>query len=249
MSTYEKPIWMLLLDFVESKNLQADDVFTRDDVLAWFETNYPKLKKNSIQCHLIKLSTNLPSRVHYKADPLGSDDIFFRITPSTFRLYDPTRDPAPIYNFSIAQPNGNSAKSLILTSGRRRGGRISERWKAVRAFEKVALRPILPVRDAQAESTFYRKLGFLVHPETETTQVVQFNGDILFILQEVAADNLGPIQHLMQWQFYVPHLKRFSIYLQDALIEIEEPYTRQSWGEYTLRLRSPNGYAITFREE
>lgn len=249
MSTYNKPIWMLLLDFVEMSHLRPGEPFTREEVFQWFETNYPKLKKNSIQCHLIKLSTNLPSRVHYKADPFGRDDIFYRINTNTYRLYEPGKDPAPVYTFASPDEPDSGAKGRILTSGRRRGGRISERWKVIRAFEKVSLRPVLPVRDLQAEANFYRKLGFQLHSEQPLTQSILFNGQILFTLQEVKDTDLEPVRRLLRWQFCVPHLKHFNKYLQDAQIEVEQAYTREAWGEYTLCLRSPNNYQVFFREE
>jgi endonuclease len=73
-----------------------ETVFSRQQAIDWFAKNYPKIKTGTVTAHLIRLSTNAPSRVHTSAKP-GEDDVFFQIDGSHFRLYQPTQDPAPIY--------------------------------------------------------------------------------------------------------------------------------------------------------
>jgi hypothetical protein len=70
-------------------------VVTKDAVLNWFATRYPKIKEGTVAAHLIRLSTNAPSRLHYYAKP-GEDDIFFQLDGSHFRRYEPATDPPPI---------------------------------------------------------------------------------------------------------------------------------------------------------
>jgi len=94
---YEKPVRLLMKDMVAGFMLKKGDVLSRDRVFEWFAEKYPKIKDGTIHAHLVKMSTNLPSRVHYSASPEGDDDVFFRIDPSHFRLYDPSSDPGPIY--------------------------------------------------------------------------------------------------------------------------------------------------------
>lgn len=65
--------------------------------MSWFRTNYPKIKTGTISAHLLRMSVNAPSRVHYSVHQNGEDDLFYQIDGSHFRLYDAASDPAPIY--------------------------------------------------------------------------------------------------------------------------------------------------------
>ena len=71
-------------------------VFSKQQAIEWFAKNYPKIKTGTVTAHLIRLSTNAPSRTHYSARP-GEDDVFFQVDGSHFRLYQPTQDPSPIH--------------------------------------------------------------------------------------------------------------------------------------------------------
>lgn len=97
MSIYEKPVWMLMKDMVKEKVLQQDEIILREEVVSWFKDNYPLIKKTTIGPHLIKMSTNAHSRIHYNVNPDGNDDLFFQIDSQKFRLYKPGTDPTPIY--------------------------------------------------------------------------------------------------------------------------------------------------------
>jgi endonuclease len=98
MSIYEKSVWMLMKDMVKEKELQQDEIITRDEVISWFEENYPQIKKSTIAAHLLKMSTNAHSRIHYNVNLDGNDDLFFQIDSQRFRLYNPATDPKPIYS-------------------------------------------------------------------------------------------------------------------------------------------------------
>jgi hypothetical protein len=74
----------------------AGTVFSKQQAIAWFAKNYPKIKTGTVTAHLIRLSTNAPSRTHYSAKP-GEDDVFYQVDGSHFRLYQQTQDPSPIY--------------------------------------------------------------------------------------------------------------------------------------------------------
>jgi endonuclease len=109
-SIYPKSTKELFKEFVDSfvpppptgfgldqrKSLTEGGYFTRKEVLAWFQKNYPKIKHATVTAHLIRLSVNAPSRIHYGAKP-GDDDLFFQMDSRHFRLYDESKDPAPIY--------------------------------------------------------------------------------------------------------------------------------------------------------
>jgi len=95
MAIYEKSTRALMRQMVNEMPIAAGQVITKEAVLNWFATRYPKIKEGTVAAHLIRLSTNAPSRLHYYAKP-GEDDVFFQLNGSHFRLYDPATDPAPI---------------------------------------------------------------------------------------------------------------------------------------------------------
>jgi hypothetical protein len=95
MALYDKPVRQLMHDMVIDLGLKKGEVLTKERVLAWFAKRYPKVKVSTIGAHLIRLSTNAPSRVHYSARP-GEDDLFYQLDGSRFRLYDAETDPPPI---------------------------------------------------------------------------------------------------------------------------------------------------------
>lgn len=94
---YEKPVRLLLKDMVAQSELKPGEILQREKVLHWFHEHYPKIKEATIHAHLTKMSTNVPSRIHYNVNPNGEDDLFFRIDPSRYRLFEPANDPSPIY--------------------------------------------------------------------------------------------------------------------------------------------------------
>jgi len=84
-------------DMADAFALQPGQSFTKQKAINWFAEHYPKIKTGTISAHLIRLSTNAPSRHHYNAKP-EEDDLFFQAESSHFRLYDGSRDPTPIYS-------------------------------------------------------------------------------------------------------------------------------------------------------
>ena len=97
MSIYEKSVRLLLKDFVTKENIARGQIISKDQVISWFKSNYPKIKTGTITAHLIKMSTNAPSRVHYNANPNGEDDLFYQINGGHFRLYEKENDVSPLY--------------------------------------------------------------------------------------------------------------------------------------------------------
>ena len=78
--------------------IQKGDVIERDKINSWFNTKYPLIKPGTISAHLLKLSINAPSRIHYNVDQNGKNDLLFQIDSKKFRLYDQSSDPDPIYS-------------------------------------------------------------------------------------------------------------------------------------------------------
>lgn len=86
---------------VERKLLTEGGHFTKKEIFNWFRENYPKIKQATVNAHLVLMSTNAPSRIHYNVRPNGADDLLFRTDPSNFRLYVKDLDPPPIYKQDI----------------------------------------------------------------------------------------------------------------------------------------------------
>lgn len=98
MALYEKPVKLLFREMVKELSLQKGDIIGRDKISSWFKEKYPLIKTATISAHLIKLSTNAPSRTHYNVDQNGKDDLLFQIDSKRFRLFDLSSDPEPIYS-------------------------------------------------------------------------------------------------------------------------------------------------------
>lgn len=96
----EKPVRLLMHDMIASLGLTPGQPFTREQAVQWFAENYPNVKQGTVAAHLVRLSTNVPTRLQYSARADGSDDKFFKIDSSHFRLYEPGRDPTPISELS-----------------------------------------------------------------------------------------------------------------------------------------------------
>ncbi|MGH7515825.1 MAG: endonuclease NucS domain-containing protein [Gemmatimonadales bacterium] len=99
----EKPVRLLMKDMAADMRLKHGDVFTREQAVAWFRVHYPNVKEGTVAAHLIRLSTNAPARLHYNAKADGSEDTFYKIDGSRFRLYEAGKDSAPIVEGSSQQ--------------------------------------------------------------------------------------------------------------------------------------------------
>lgn len=97
MALYDKSVKLLFRDMIKDLAIQKGEVIEREKINSWFKTKYPLIKPGTISAHMLKLSTNAPSRIHYSVDPNGKDDLFFQIDSKRFRLYDQSSDPDPIY--------------------------------------------------------------------------------------------------------------------------------------------------------
>lgn len=81
---------------VERKPLSEGGYFTRSEILKWFQENYPKIKRSTINATLVLKSTNVSSRIHHNLRPNNVDDLLYQIDSSRFRLYDRNQDSKPI---------------------------------------------------------------------------------------------------------------------------------------------------------
>lgn len=90
---YDRPIKLLFREFAST--IRENETFVTKEAVDWFRKKYPKVEEGSVRAHLIRLTTNNPTRIHYKAKP--DDDLFFQLESGRFRRYLPDKDPKPIY--------------------------------------------------------------------------------------------------------------------------------------------------------
>ena len=96
MPIYAKPVRLLMREMADSFGLKPGQSFARQQAIDWFAQHYPKIRPGTVHAHLIRLSTNAPTRLHYTAKP-HEDDVLYQLDGGHFRLYDATHDPAPIH--------------------------------------------------------------------------------------------------------------------------------------------------------
>jgi endonuclease len=96
MPIYEKPVRQLMREMVLDLSVQPGEQLAREQVLEWFRTRYPLVKYGTVSAHLVRMSTNNPSRLHHRLRSDGSDDLFFYLDSGRVRLYNAESDPPPI---------------------------------------------------------------------------------------------------------------------------------------------------------
>lgn len=96
MALKEKPVRLLMQEMIPAMGLVTGQIFSREQAIQWFAEYYPNVKQGTVEAHLIRLSTNIPTRLHYSPRADGTDDWFYKIDRSNFRLYEKGRDPVPI---------------------------------------------------------------------------------------------------------------------------------------------------------
>ena len=94
MPIYEKSTNQLLTEFI-NENYKPGETIKKEEIVNWFSQNYPKIKSNTVGCHIIKFTTNHRTRVYYGANP--KCDMLFQLPDKRLRLYNPEIDPKPIY--------------------------------------------------------------------------------------------------------------------------------------------------------
>jgi len=95
MARYEKSCREIMSEWLRQK-LKPGDMITWEEIRRYMQQNYPKLKRNTVECHVVLFATNVLARRSQNPKP-GRDDILFRLKNRTLRLYNPDTDPPPIY--------------------------------------------------------------------------------------------------------------------------------------------------------
>ena len=108
MPIYDKPTRELMHEFA-AQGLKPGQVFSRRDAVRWFADRYPDIKRNTVEAHVDGMSVRAPRRRHHpNIKPDAGWDLFFKLSPREFRLWDPENDPTPWYkaDFDAAIENG-----------------------------------------------------------------------------------------------------------------------------------------------
>ena len=103
MPIYEKPTRELMHEFA-AQELEPGQVFSRKDAVRWFADHYPDIKENTVGLHVDGMSVNSPQRRHHPGiKPDAGWDLFFKLSPRGFRLWDSEKDPAPRYKGDLEE--------------------------------------------------------------------------------------------------------------------------------------------------
>jgi endonuclease len=105
MPTYDRPTKELMREFAQQQ-LVPGQSFTSEEVLAWFTHAYPKTSASTVRINVERMAVNARQRLSYRnVKPGAGYDLFFKLENGRFRLWDPERDPAPIYRAEVrAEP-------------------------------------------------------------------------------------------------------------------------------------------------
>ena len=101
MPIYEKSTKELMKDWASS-NLSPGQEFEKSSVVQWFKGQYPNIKPSTVSLHVEGFATNnARHRSHHGSiRPDTGWDLFYKIGPGKFRLFDPNTDPAPQYDLT-----------------------------------------------------------------------------------------------------------------------------------------------------
>ena len=108
MPIYEKSTKELMHEFAAQK-LKPGQVFLRKDAVQWFADHYPKIKGNTVGLHVDGMSVNSRNRLHNPSIRPGTNwDLFLKLGPREFRLWEPEKDQAPHYKADLETGNAQS---------------------------------------------------------------------------------------------------------------------------------------------
>ena len=96
MQIYDDPVRVLFQKMIPELVSNPSKQFSKSNAIQWFKNNYPRIKEGTMIAHLMRFSTNAPSRLHYSPKP--EEDCLFQIDGSMYRLYDRNLDPHPIHS-------------------------------------------------------------------------------------------------------------------------------------------------------
>lgn len=105
MPIYDRPAKSLMTDWANA-HLKPNQVFSKSAVVPWFAQHYPKIKSNTVGTHVEAMSINNPSRKHHPTVKPGNGfDLFFKLGPDRYRLWNPDSDGPPLYKADFEKRN------------------------------------------------------------------------------------------------------------------------------------------------
>lgn len=112
-STYDRPTKVLMHDFAAEK-LQKGQVFHKGLAREWFAEHYPNLNPHTVGMHVEGMAVNNAKRRrnHPHIKPGSQHDLFWKIGPGQFRLWDPETDPPPQYGREMLADTGTEAPGI-----------------------------------------------------------------------------------------------------------------------------------------
>jgi RecB family endonuclease NucS len=115
MPIYDRPTKVLMQEFAR-EHLKRNQTFEKKDVIAWFQDKYPKIKPSTVSMHVESMSVNSTFRKHHpNVRPGAGYDVFFKIEPGRFRLWDMERDPKPLYRADFLRADVESDERVAET--------------------------------------------------------------------------------------------------------------------------------------
>ena len=97
MPIYDRPTKSLMKDWAD-ENIKPGQIFPKSDPIAWFAEQYPKIKRNTVNMHVEGMAVNNAIRKHHPSIKPGTGyDLFYKLGPDRFRLWDKVTDPGPRY--------------------------------------------------------------------------------------------------------------------------------------------------------
>lgn len=103
MPIYDKPTKVLMHEFAQ-ENLKQGQIFDKKEAVDWFAKRYGKIRPTTVQMHVEAMAINSNVRIHHQSiKPNSGHDLFFKVSPGKFRLWDKQSDPAPFYPGQLLQ--------------------------------------------------------------------------------------------------------------------------------------------------
>ncbi len=101
MPIYEKPTKQLMEEWVR-EHLKPGRVFAKVEPVLWFRRHYPNIKSNTVEMHVEGMAVNNRNRRHHSNIKPGSGhDLFWKVGPGQFRLWEPNTDSSPRYKADL----------------------------------------------------------------------------------------------------------------------------------------------------
>ncbi len=110
MPIYDKPTKVLMREFVDQQ-LAPGQVFDKRQAIDWFGKHYPDIRPTTVQMHVEGMAVNSGARKHHPSIRPGSGhDLFYKVAPGKFRLWDSDTDTSPIYREQGSSTLGTQAQ-------------------------------------------------------------------------------------------------------------------------------------------